>query len=108
MSAGVLIVVDDSHSATHLTNILARRYDVRTARDAEAALAMLRSWRPSLVITDLEMPIVDGVELCRRIRQSSNVPVIVIAPSSDGPSEVSALDAGADDYIRKPFAIDAL
>jgi two-component system KDP operon response regulator KdpE len=108
MSAGVLIVVDDPQAATHLTNILARRYEVRVARDAEAATAMLRAWHPSLVITDLEMPIVDGVELCRRIRQSSNVPVIVIASGSDGPSEVAALDAVADDYIRKPFSIDAL
>ena len=108
MSVGVLIVVDDPQAGTHLTNILARRYEVRAARDAEEAMAILRSWHPSLVITDLAMPIVDGVELCRRIRQTSNVPVIVIASGSDGPSEVAALDAGADDYVRKPFGIDAL
>src|SRR5262245_47488043 len=108
MSAGVLIVVDDPQAATHLTNILVRRYEVQAARHAEAAMAMLRSWHPALAVTEREMPIVDGVELCRRIRESSNVPVIVIASASDGPSEVAALDAGADDYIKKPFGIDAL
>ena len=108
MSAGVLLVVDDPQVFTHLTNILAKRYEVRTARDADSALAIFRNWHPSLIITDLEMPIVDGVELCRRVRQTSNVPVIVIASSTDGPSEVTALDAGADDYIRKPYGIDSL
>jgi two-component system KDP operon response regulator KdpE len=89
-------------------NILARRYEVRTARDAESAMTTLRSWRPALIITDLEMPIVDGVELCRRVRHTSSVPVVIIASNSDGPSEIAALDAGADDYIKKPFSVDSL
>jgi two-component system KDP operon response regulator KdpE len=108
MSSSVLVVVDDPQAATQLTSILARRYEVRTARDAESAMTNLRAWHPALIITDLEMPIVDGIELCRRVRLTSAIPIIVVSPDGDGPSEVAALDAGADDYIRKPFGADKL
>src|SRR5439155_13171570 len=103
MSSRVLVVVHDPQGATQLTTVLARRYDVRATSDAEAAMTALRAWHPALIVTDLEMPIVDGIELCRRVRQISTVPIIVISREVDGLSEVAALDAGADDYVKRPF-----
>jgi two-component system, OmpR family, KDP operon response regulator KdpE len=108
MSSRVLVVDNDPRTARQLTNTLANRHDVRMANDAESAMAIVRTWRPALIITDLEMPIVDGLELCRRVRQTSTVPIIVVSQEGDGPSEIAALDAGADDYMRQPFSIDAL
>jgi len=108
MNSSVLVVVNDVQAATQLTSVLAKRYDVRTAGDAEAAITALRSWRPALIITDFEMPLVDGIELCRRVRQISTIPIIVISRDVDGLSEVVALDAGADDFITRPFASDKL
>ena len=108
MSSRVLVVVNDPQGAPLLTAVLAKRYDVRAASDAEAAMIELRAWRPALIITDLETPLVDGIELCRRVRQISNVAIIVISREVDGLSEVAALDAGADDYIKRPFASEKL
>jgi two-component system KDP operon response regulator KdpE len=109
MSSGVLVVDDEPQVARLVTSVLASRgYEVRTASDAESAMSLLRARGPALVITDLEMPHVDGVELCRRIRQVSNVQVIVVSGSVDGRSEVAALDAGADDYLVKPLCTDKL
>src|SRR5207302_1881682 len=65
-------------------------------------------WRPELVITDLFMPHVDGVELCRRIRKISSVPIIVLSVKGEERTKVEALDSGADDYVTKPFGIDEL
>ena len=96
----VLVVDDDPQVAKLVTNLLASRgYDVRTASDAESAMSSVRAWRPALVICNLEMPTVDGIELCRRVRQTSNVAIIVVSGNSDVRSEVAALNAGADDYI---------
>ena len=110
MSSSVLVVDDDFRAAKLLSGILANRgYEVRMANDAESAMKCLRGGSPvSLVITALEMPLVDGIELCRRVRQTSNVPIIVVSTNADGRLEVAALEAGADDYVMKPFAIDRL
>jgi two-component system KDP operon response regulator KdpE len=109
MSSGVLVVDDDLQAAKPLIGTLASRgYDVRSASDAESAMSSLRAWCPALIIADLEMPLVDGIELCRRVRQISNVPVIVVSGNADCRSEVSALDSGADDFIVKPFSTDTL
>jgi two-component system KDP operon response regulator KdpE len=105
----VLLVDDDPQASKLVTNLLASRgYDVRTASDAESAMSSVRAWRPALVICNLEMQAVDGIELCRRIRQASNVAIIVVSSNSDVLSEVAALNAGADDYIVKPFNIENL
>jgi two-component system KDP operon response regulator KdpE len=104
----VLVVDDDPRAARQLANILANRYEVRTTADADAALASVRTWRPALIITDRNMPVVDGLELCRRVRQISTVPIIVVSPEPDAALEVAALDGGADDYIRYPFGADTL
>jgi two-component system KDP operon response regulator KdpE len=107
--ARVLVVDDEPQITRVLRTVLASRgYEVRTAPGGEAALANFRDWRPELVITDLFMPRIDGLELCRRIRAISAVPIIVLSVKGDEHSKVEALDSGADDYITKPFAIDEL
>jgi len=73
--------------------------------EGEAALANFNEWRPELVITDLYMPRMDGLELCRRIRAQSNVPIIVLSVKAEEETKVEALDSGADDYVTKPFGI---
>lgn len=111
MSSHVLVQVvdDDPQMSKPLTNLLASRgYDVRVASDAESAMSSVRAWQPALVICNLDMQAVDGIELCRRIRQASNVAIIVVSGNSDVRSEVAALNAGADDYIVKPFNIENL
>jgi two-component system KDP operon response regulator KdpE len=108
MRSSVLVVSDDTATATQLTNVLASTYEVRTAKDATSAITSIRTARPALIISDLELPLVDGIELCRRVRLTWSVPMIVLSRDVDGRSEVAALDAGADDYIRKPYGADRL
>lgn len=109
MSASVLVVDDEPQVARLVTDILASRgYEVRTANEAVSAMASVRGRCPALIITDLEMPDVDGIELCRRVRQTSKVPIIVVSGDRERRSEVAALDAGADDYVVKPLIPDAL
>jgi two-component system KDP operon response regulator KdpE len=90
------------------TVLTSQGYQVRTAGEGEAALSSFNEWRPELVITDLFMPHMDGLELCRRIRSLSNVPIIVLSVKGEERSKVEALDSGADDYVTKPFGIDEL
>jgi len=83
-------------------------YQVRTAGEGEAGLMNFAEWHPELVITDLFMPHMDGLELCRRIRAVSNVPIIVLSVKGEERTKVEALDSGADDYVTKPFGMDEL
>jgi len=109
MSSRVLVVDDQPQSAKLIASLLASSgYDVRTAGDADATMSSVRAWRPALIICTLDMPLVDGIELWRRIRQTSNVAIIVVSGRNDGRSEAVALNAGADDYIVKPFNTDNL
>jgi len=87
---------------------MAHRYDVRTAADGVSALDTLRDFRPDLVITDLQMPEMNGLELCREIRKTSQIPIIVLSAKGEERTKVEALDAGADDYVTKPFGMDEL
>jgi two-component system KDP operon response regulator KdpE len=105
-----VLVVDDEPQITRVlrTVLSSQGYQVRTAAEGEAALTNFTEWRPELVITDLYMPHMDGVELCRRIRAVSNVPIIVLSVKGEERSKVEALDSGADDYVTKPFGIDEL
>jgi two-component system, OmpR family, KDP operon response regulator KdpE len=105
MKTRVLIVDDDREAASVLAGLLMNgTYEIRTAGDADAALACLREWGPSAIITDLQMPRVTGIELCRRARQTSSVPVIVLSGEADDALELAALDAGADDYLATPIS----
>jgi two-component system KDP operon response regulator KdpE len=83
-------------------------YQVRTAAEGESALANFSEWQPELVITDLFMPRMDGLELTRRIRAVSPIPIIVLSVKGEERSKVEALDYGADDYVTKPFGTDEL
>jgi two-component system, OmpR family, KDP operon response regulator KdpE len=105
-----VLVVDDEPQITRVlkTVLTSQGYDVRTSAEGESALGTVREWSPELVITDLYMPHMDGVELCRRIRELSSVPIIVLSVKGEERTKVEALDSGADDYVTKPFGIDEL
>jgi two-component system, OmpR family, KDP operon response regulator KdpE len=105
-----VLVVDDEPQITRVlrTVLTSQGYQVRVAAEGETAMSNFTEWRPELVITDLYMPRMDGVELCRRIRAVSAVPIIVLSVKGEERSKVEALDSGADDYVTKPFGIDEL
>jgi two-component system KDP operon response regulator KdpE len=105
----VLVVDDQPRIARTLQTVLSTQgYEVRTVYDGQRVLPSLHEWQPGLVITDLMMEQMDGFELCRRIRATSNVPIIVLSAERQERSKVDALDSGADDYIMKPFATNEL
>jgi two-component system KDP operon response regulator KdpE len=81
---------------------------VRAAADGLTALDTFNDWNPDLVITDLGMPNMNGIELCRRLRAISQVPIIVLSAKGEEETKVEALDTGADDFVTKPFGIDEL
>ncbi len=105
-----ILVVDDEPQITRVlrTSLASHGYDIRVAGDGEAALDVLKDWTPDLVITDLAMPNLDGLELCRRLRAHSQVPIIVLSVRGEERTKVQALDAGADDYVTKPFGMNEL
>ena len=105
-----VLVVDDEPQITRVlrTVLSSHGYQVRTAAEGGSAFVSFREWAPELVITDLYMPHVDGLELCRRIREVSAVPIIVLSVKGEERSKVEALDSGADDYVTKPFGMDEL
>src|SRR5215203_5549379 len=105
-----ILVVDDEPQITRVLrrSLSAHRFEVRTAADGESALDTLSDFRPDLVITDLQMPELSGLELCRRIRTFSQVPIIVLSVKGEEITKVAALDAGADDYVTKPFGMEEL
>lgn len=105
-----ILVVDDEPQITRVlrTALSSQRYDVRTANDPAEALRLFAEWQPDLLITDLAMPDITGVEVCRRVRKSSLAPIIVLSVRDQDHSKVEALDAGADDYVTKPFSTQEL
>lgn len=105
-----ILIVDDEPQITRVlrTSLDAHGYDVRVANDGETALEIAKDWAPDLVITDLSMPNMDGLELCRRFRTKSRAPIIVLSVKGEERTKVQALDAGADDYVTKPFGISEL
>src|SRR5579864_948722 len=105
-----VLVVDDEPQITRVlrTVLTSQGYQVQTAAEGQAALSSFTASRPELVITDLVMPHMDGLELCRRIRAVSSVPIIVLSVKGEERTKVEALDCGADDYVTKPFGIDEL
>lgn len=110
MMAGNILVVDDEPQITRVlkTALSAHGYAVRTACDGDEAVRIMKEWSPALLLTDLRMPNMDGVELCRYVRARSGMPIIVLSVRGDERSKVAALDAGADDYITKPFSVNEL
>src|SRR6516164_9913553 len=105
-----ILVVDDEPQIARVlkTALSSQGYGVRTASDGEEALLEMKNWSPDLLITDLRMPRMDGLELCRRVRKESRIPIIVLSVKGEETIKVEALDAGADDYITKPFSMNEL
>ena len=105
-----ILVVDDEPQITRVlrTSLSSQGYDIRVANDGETALEILKDWSPDLVITDLSMPRMDGLELCRRLRSKSQMPILVLSVRGEERTKVQALDAGADDYVTKPFGMNEL
>jgi len=105
-----ILVVDDEPQILRALrkSLTVNQFDVRTAADGESAMDLFRDWSPDLIITDLSMPLMNGLELCRAIRRLSEVPIIVLSVKGEEKTKIEALDIGADDYITKPFSIDEL
>jgi len=105
-----ILVVDDEPQITRVlkTSLSSQGYSIRTASDGKQALQEMKNWSPDLVITDLRMPNMDGLELCRAIRTESRVPIIVLSVKGEETIKVESLDAGADDYVTKPFNMNEL
>ena len=105
-----ILVVDDEPQITRVlrTTLSSQGYDIRVANDGETALEIMKDWVPDLVITDLAMPRMDGLELCKRVRAAAEMPIIVLSVKEQERTKVQALDAGADDYVTKPFGMSEL
>ncbi len=105
-----ILVVDDEPQITRVlrTSLTAQGYEIRVANDGDTALEIVKDFAPDLVITDLAMPNMNGIELCRQLRRVSQVPILVLSVRGEERSKVQALDSGADDYITKPFSTGEL
>ena len=110
MSHGRILIVDDDPQIRRVlrTALIAHGYEIDSARSGEEALVKLRDARFDLVILDVNMPGMSGLEVCRWIRDGSDVAVIMLTVRSEETDKVEALDAGADDYITKPFGFPEL
>ena len=107
--ADLLVVDDDPRITSMLRRALsAEGYAVRTANDGGEGLTRVREREPDLVVLDLLMPGVDGLEVCRRLRELSDVPILILTAKDETEDRVRGLDSGADDYLVKPFALDEL
>jgi two-component system KDP operon response regulator KdpE len=107
---GNILVVDDEPQITRVlkTSLSSHGYGTRTAADGDEALQVMKDWSPDLIITDLRMPNMDGLDLCRHVREKSRIPIIVLSVKGEERTKVEALDAGADDYVTKPFNMNEL
>ena len=105
----ILVVEDDAPVRNLITTTLkANDYRYLTTANGEGAVAEAASHNPDIILLDLGLPDIDGVEVIRRVRSWSNVPIIVISARSDDSDKIDALDAGADDYLTKPFSVEEL
>ena|SRR5947209_7822908 len=105
-----ILIVDDEPQITRVLrrSLTTHGYDVHVAMDGESALQTFGDWSADLVITDLSMPNMNGLKLCKALRAISAVPIIVLSVRGEERTKVEALDAGADDYVTKPFGMDEL
>ncbi len=109
MAERILVVEDDRRIRDLLRRgLIFEGYTVDTAEDGETALRVARETPPDAVILDIMLPKMDGLEICRRLRSASNVPILMLTARDSVPDRVTGLDAGADDYMVKPFAFDEL
>jgi two-component system, OmpR family, KDP operon response regulator KdpE len=110
MSVALVLVVDDEPQILRAlqTNLRGAGYEVATASTAEDALSAAAMRPPDAVILDLVLPDGSGIDVCRELRSWSSAPILVLSVVGDETEKVAALDAGADDYVQKPFGIDEL
>jgi two-component system KDP operon response regulator KdpE len=110
MSLGHILVVDDDPQIRRVmrTTLIAQGYEVSDARTGDDALELVRSEKYDLVLLDVNMPGISGVETCREIRAGSGLPIIMITVRNTERDKIQALDAGADGYLTKPFGISEL
>jgi two-component system KDP operon response regulator KdpE len=110
MSMGHILVVDDEPQIRRVmrTTLVAQGYEVSDARTGDDALELIRSEKYDLVLLDVNMPGISGMEACREIRQGSELPIIMVSVRGEERDKVKALDAGADGYITKPFNMSEL
>lgn len=109
MSEYILVVEDDRRIRDMLRRgLIFEGYDVEAVEDGESALRSAREKLPDAIILDLMLPGMDGVEVCQRLRNASNVPILMLTARDTVPDKITGLDAGADDYMIKPFAFDEL
>jgi two-component system, OmpR family, KDP operon response regulator KdpE len=110
VSAGRILVVDDDPQIRRVlrATLVGHQYEVVEARSGEEALEKIARELPSLVLLDMNMPGIGGLETCRSLRGGSDIPVIIVSVRNSEKDKVAALDAGADDYITKPFGIQEL
>jgi len=106
MAVSTILVVDDDPQIRRVlrTALIEHGYEATDARNGEEAIERLREEKPSLVILDMNMPGMNGLETCRTIRTTSNIPIIMLTVRDSEADKIAALDAGADDYVTKPFS----
>ncbi len=105
----VLVVDDETRYVWAIkVNLEARGYEVDVARDGEHAIAQALMTEPDLIVLDIRMPDLSGYEVCRKIREFSSVPIIMLTALAEQSDKVEGLDAGADDYVTKPFGTEEL
>jgi two-component system KDP operon response regulator KdpE len=110
LSAGKILVVDDDPQIRRVlkATLVGHGYEVTEARTGEDALESMAGEMPNLVLLDMNMPGMGGLETCRAVRGGSDIPVIILSVRNTEKDKVAALDAGADDYVTKPFGIEEL
>lgn len=110
MNSARILIVDDEPQITRVLRraLSSKGYEVQAASEGEEALTVFNQWKPNLIISDLSMSGMGGLELCRRIRSVSQVPIIVLSVKGEERVKIEALDTGADDYITKPFSMEEL
>jgi DNA-binding response OmpR family regulator len=105
MAQTILVVDDEARIVKLVRDYLERAgFDVLTARDGETALTLARVEQPDLIVLDLMLPGVDGLDICRRLRQKSSVPIIMLTARVEEVDRIVGLELGADDYVTKPFS----
>lgn len=110
MNKPLFLIVEDDKAVRNLiaTTLDIRGHQYRTASTGMAAISETVSYRPDIMILDLGLPDMNGTEIIRKVRTWSNLPIIVVSARSDAHDKITALDAGADDYLTKPFSVDEL
>ena len=110
MNKPQILVVEDDMAVSNLisTTLETQSYQYHTAKNGSEAILEAASYRPDVILLDLGLPDMDGVDIIRKVRSWSSMPIIVVSARSEDRDKVEALDAGADDYLTKPFSVDEL